>query len=292
MRSPSPELRDDYAVEPVERVGLGEAIRRYPLALIVPVLVLMALGGLAALRKTPTYTATSQVVINEPLSPNAAAALPGEIEAAQALAANDSRLIGANAITTPLAARFRTTSADIAQSLSATPIPMSSLIEITARRADADSAVGLANAAANRFSSYVTAQLQTDRQASDVLARYRAAALSYNSAVSALQQLKMRGSVPAGTLEQASAVVAAAQLREQALSAQYESLVQAHSDAPTISTFLLADGASSNRATQLEIYVFAGAVAGLIVGAALAAALANRRYLSTLRQHSATTRLG
>lgn len=259
---------------------MGEAIRRYPLVFLVPLVALAALSVVVGVQKTPAYTATAQVAINQPLSPNAAAALPAEVQAAQVLASNDSRLIQADEITAPLARQFHTTSLDIANRLSATPIPSSALIEIIAEGENADSAVRLANAAAEQFSSYVTAQLQSDTAATKMLHLYQSAALTYSRIFAALQRLEKADKASAETLAHASAASAAAQLREQTLAAQYASLVQSHATAPTISAFLLASGASSDRRSTLEIYVLGGVLAGLMVGAALAAALANRGFLS------------
>jgi len=259
------------------RVGLGEAIRRYPLALAIPLVVLGIGGAAVGLGKTTSYTATAQVVINQPLALNAAAALPGEVEAAQALAANDSRLIRAQEVVDPLAAEFHTSTGEIALSLSATPIPNSALIRIEAEADSAAGAVRLANAAAAQFSAYVTKQLQTDTEAERMLALYKRAALAYAHAVGAQRGVEKQVNASAETVAHASAAVAAAQLREQALSAQYQSLVQSHATAPTISPFLLSVGAVSDRRSHLEIYALAGVFAGAVIGAALAVALANRR---------------
>ncbi len=82
-------------------------------------------------------------------------------------------------------------------------------------------------------------------------------------------------------LQQAAAATQAAQLHVTTLANQYQSLQAAQQSAPTLSVFESAASATSNRTSNLEIYVFGGVVAGLVIGAALATLIANRRTWRT-----------
>jgi hypothetical protein len=243
---------------------------------MLPVLVLAGLGVAAGLRRSPTYTATAENVV-EALSPSVAQ-LPGAIQAAQDLASNQSRLIDSDAIAGPLARRFDTTSGYIESSVSATPVPDSTVIRIQADGPEASDAVRLANAAARTFADYVNEQTRTDEEGDEVLEQYREASAAYQRELAAKQGVDRAGDAASPTERlRAASALDAAQLRREALSAQYQTVVQSHGSAPTVKTFVVARDASSDRWTTLEIYVVLGVVVGFVIGAAFATLLANRR---------------
>lgn len=260
---------------PVERVSIGESLRRRPLLVLTPAVILAVLGGLVGLHRSPIFTATSQVVV-QPIAPSASQ-LPGAIQSAQDLATNQSRLIGSNAITAGLAQQFHTTSSGIAARLSATPIPSSSIIKIGAEGASAGAAVALANAAAVQFSQFATSQARNAVNTAAALHTYETA--SQESARAQAAKRRAEGARPRlSETAQVQVAVAAdkAQVRQQALAQHYQSLVESEGSAPTVSPFVFASSASSNRASGFETFVLAGGIAGLLIGAALATLLANR----------------
>lgn len=273
--SPPHDRRDGH--ETARRwVGAGEALRRYPFVALLPVLVLAALGVAAGLQSNPTYKATSELAVR-PLAPNIAQ-LPGAVQAAEDLATNESRLITSDGITAPLARQFGTTTESIAGRISATPIPNSTIIKIQAEANSAASAVALANATASRFTAYVVAQIQSNTDAAKILRAYHAASVDLGSAQAAKQAIERNGSsAPRIAREEASATVDGAQLRRQALAAQYQTIAQSHATAPSVEPFVMATTASNNRTSGLEIFGFAGVVAGMLIGTALALVLSNRR---------------
>jgi capsular polysaccharide biosynthesis protein len=258
------------------RIGLGEALRRYPLVALAPAIVLLAVAAALGLHRRATYTANAQVVI-QALAPTASQ-LPGAIQSAQDLATNQSRLIESDGVTGPLAKKFHTTNEAIANNISATPVPSSTIIRISAQTGSERRSVELANAAAEGFSRYVNGQLLSHAEINKVFAHYRAAALEYGKALLVRQELEHKGKSPfSEALVRAAAVVSAAQLRERALDTEYNNLTQSVSSAPTVSPFVMAKSASSNRSSNLEIDLFAALIAGLLIGSALAVMLANRR---------------
>ena len=278
INSPSTAPRDSRPV--AARVPIGAAMRRYPLVVVLPMLLLAGLGVAAGLHRSPTYTATAENVV-QAFSPSVAQ-LPGAIQAAQDLASNQSRLIDSDGVVGPLARRFDTTSGYVSAHVSATPIPESTVIRIEADALSQADAIALANAAARSFATYVNQQTRTGADGDDILEQYRAASAAYQREFAAKQGVDRAGEAasPAARLRVASGVDAAL-LRREALSAQYQAVISSQASAPTVKTFVAARSATSDRWRMLEIYVFAGAIAGLLIGAALATLLANRRSRRT-----------
>jgi capsular polysaccharide biosynthesis protein len=276
MISPPTTADYDPRLMVTPRLGAAAAMRRHPLVVLLPVLLLAGLGVALGLQRQPTYTATAEDVV-QALSPSVAQ-LPGAIQAAQDLASNQSRLIDSEGIAGPLARQLGTSAGVIENDLSATPVPNSTVIKIEAQSSRAGAAVALANAAAAQFARYVNAQVQDDATAGTVLKQYQAASAAYVRAVAAKQGVGRAGAPSSQTaVVQTTAAVDAAQVRKQALSAQYQSLVQSQATAPKVVPFVTARDVSSDRRSRLEIYVFAGVVGGLLIGAALAMLIANRR---------------
>jgi hypothetical protein len=236
-------------------------------------IALAALGLVAGLHRSPKYTATSAVVV-EPLAPTVVQ-LSGAIQAAQDTATNEGRLVTADSVTRPLAAQFHTTRKYIANHLTGSPIPNSTVIKIIAEGNSESSAIALANATATVFSRYVTGRLQTNAAAEKLLVSYTKAVHAFRLALQAESSLGRTSSKRQQV--EATTAVATAQVRQQALSQQYDALIQSHSTAPSVSPFVLATTATSDRVAKIEIYLFAGIVLGALIGAALATMLANRR---------------
>ena len=257
-------------------VPIGEAMRRYLLVVVLPMVLLAGLGTAYGLHRTPTYTATAENVV-QALSPSVAQ-LPGAIQAAQDLASNQSRLIDSDGIAEPLARRLETTSSYVADNVSATPVPNSTVIRVEADGPSADDAIALANGAARAFADYVNEQTATQAEGDAILASYRAASAAYQRELAAKQGIDRAGAAASPTERlRSAAALDAAQLRRQALSAQYQTVIQSQGTAPTVKPFVIAHSASSDRVSTAEIYAVAGAVVGLLIGAALATLLANRR---------------
>ncbi len=252
-------------------------MRRHPLLVLLPVVLLAAAGIAVGLRTNPTYTATAQDVV-QPLAPTVAQ-LPGAIQAAQDLASNESRLIDAAGVTGPLARQLGSSVGSIERRVSATPVPNSTVVKIDGESSTAQGAVSLTNAAARAFARYVNASSsQSEAEAETLLRQFRAASAEYVRTLSTKQRVLAAGkAAPAGAVIATTSAANAAQLRQQALSAQYQSLVQSQASAPRVTTFVVARTARSSRQAALQISGFGGGLAGLVIGAAFALLLANRR---------------
>jgi capsular polysaccharide biosynthesis protein len=272
ISSPSSPSESRLAVH----VPIGAAMRRYVVLVILPALLLGGLGVAYGLHRAPTYEATAENVV-QALSPSVAQ-LPGAIQAAQDLASNQSRLIDSDGIAAPLARQLDTTSEYVADHVSATPVPDSTVIRIAADGASADDAIALANGAARAFADYVNAQTTTDAEGQGVLGLYREASAAYRRELAAKQGIDRAGADASPTERlRVAAALDAAQLRRQALAGQYQTVIQSQGTAPSLKPFVVARTATSDRIPTAEMYGFAGAIVGLVIGAALATLLANRR---------------
>lgn len=261
---------------PRERVGLGEALRGHPLTVVVSVVILAVFGAVAGLGRSTTFTATAQVAVEEPTTPNAAQ-LPGVVQASQEFAANASRLITASAIVDPLAHKAGVASGVVVSDLLATPIPQSSLIKIVAASHSRSFSIALANDAASLFAGYATRQARNPSAVAAVLREFQAASARYREALLAQQRVQAaKRTASPRELVGAAAATEAARLRQQTLSLQYRTAVEANTNAPQVILYLPARSASSNRSSNLEIFLFGGIVAGLLIGVALAVLMANR----------------
>jgi capsular polysaccharide biosynthesis protein len=257
-------------------VPISEALRRYALVVVLATVLLAGLGVAWGLYREATYTATSENVVRA-LSPSVAQ-LPGAIQAAQDLASNQSRLIDSDGIATPVAQRLDTTSAYVAAHVSATPVPDSTVIRVEAQAPSADAAIELANESARAFARYVNEQTTSEAEGTEILELYRAASAAYQRELAAKQGVDRAGDEASPTARlRVAAAVDAAQLRRQALSAQYQTVIQSQGTAPTVKPFVVAHTATSDRVPTAEMLGVAGAVAGFVLGAALAVLLANRR---------------
>jgi hypothetical protein len=257
---------------------------RYPWLVLIPVLALGALGFVLAGKKHTTYTAQAQVLIGQP-APGTSGELPGIVQAEQSLAGIYAREIDFDRVLVPLAHQLNTSPADIASRLSAAPDPQSPLIRINATGPNAAAAVTLANGAATKFAAAMNSTTQTTAPANHAFSSYQHASTAYQQALAKqhtiAHQLSLRGIDPSTSsdagLMKATVATQVAQLHLTTLASQYQSALATQNNAPTLSVFQSAGGATTNHASNLEIYVFGGAVAGLLIGAALATLLANRK---------------
>lgn len=270
-----PELRSG-SVAP--RVDALTAALRYPLLIIVPTLLLGAFGYFLAHRKPVTYKASAEVLLQQPPATDSAA-LPGVVQAELSLTPVYARELDFDPVLVPLARKLHTTPLDVANHLSATPIPSSPIIRVDATGRTAAAAVTLANGAATQLSKLVTSQATSTAGASGILHRYQSAVAAYQLARAHEQQLAQGHSPSDPAVVQATVAMQVAQLRQNMLGAAYQADVGMSQSTPTLNVFAFAGGATNDRNSNREIYVFVGIVAGLLIGLALATLLATRRAL-------------
>ncbi len=257
------------------RVDALTAVLRYPLLLLIPVVILAA-AAYALVRQHPTtWTAEAQVLMQQP-APTSSAALPGVVQAELSLAPVYARELDFDPVVVPLAQHFHMAPGAVAADLSATPVPNSPIIRIDASARSSRTAIALANDAATKLSAFVSTQVQSTAGNSSLLLRYQQASAAYESALTHERRMVAAHSARSPAVVKAIAAADVAQLRQRVLASEYQSLTGQGPTSPGLGVFQRATAASSNQRSNLEIYLFAGVLAGLVIGVALATLAANR----------------
>ena len=135
--------------------------------------------------------------------------------------------------------------------VTATPVPESPLIKVSAESSSARRAVALATAASGALADYVERQGRSDQDAV-ILADYRQAERRYRARVAGAEAARapVRERSDAGEqgrARQASVAVSVALLRRDAVRASYLNLVQGTGSAPAVEEFSRATSATSDR---------------------------------------------
>ena len=140
-------------------------------------------------------------------------------------------------------------------------------------------AIALANAAGEKLAQFVTAQSTAAGPAGQALGRYRQAATMLDAARAAQRRAnKANPNSPNNpAVVKADMEVQVAQLLENGQASNYTNALTAQQNLPTLRQFQSASSASGNRSSHLQEYALAGAIAGLLIGAALATLFANHR---------------
>lgn len=260
-------------------VGLGTALRRYPVLFLLPIVMLAAAGVTLGLRRQPTYTAST--VINVGAPDINSQATPGYVLAEQTLASAYSREVTSQFVYRPVANALHISQAAVASRLSSSAVPNSPTFTLNATGPDAQSAITLAGTATRELQHYINVINQGEHQSTQLLNRYRDAQREADRLSALSGKLDALNSVSPGSVSQvrrqetklASQV---AQLQANALAGQYTN-GSTMSRGAIIQVLNPASSASSNRRSLTERYAVIGAAAGIVLGAALALLVANLR---------------
>lgn len=246
-----------------------QALRRHPLVALLPVVLLVGAAVALGMTREPVYTAEARVAIGN-LNPGEASA-PGIVEANQQLASAYSRAITAESVVRPVSRQLKIPRGEVASSLSASPVPKSPLMTISAESSSEDRAIRLTEVATQALVGYVGSLGGQTPAQERALDRYQDA----RADVAAAQREAGSGD------DKAEAAVDAAKLRERAAQRNY--LDEAESGGSTPITVLnRAEGAVNDRESKLRLLVVIGALAGIFVGVALATARASRKHRQRL----------
>lgn len=272
----------------VPRVGPMEAVRRYWLLAIFPVIVLVPILGFVAYREKPTYTAEARMIVGQ-LNISTPGAIQGYVQAAQDLAATYPLVIDADRVIKPTAAALHVSPSYVRAHLSATQVPTSSIVRIDATGSSATQAVEMANTASKALVTYL-AKVNSNRRTLDALfAQVSQAELNFHRAHSKIPKLQKDRLTVAG--QRAIAAAGTAQVKLNAAVQSYNQSLQAQSLNSLLQPVSYAAQATSNRTSTLEIALLGAAVVGAILGIGLATLRANmvlRRSLSLRAWDSAS----
>ena len=264
------------------------ALGRYK-SLVLGLALLFAAGGLAVgVKRKAVWTATSSVQVGQ-INPNSPG-FYGFAQSATDLATTYSRAITADGVLSIIHQKTGLTPQQAATRLTATPIPDGAAFSVIATGPSQRSAVSLANTASAAMVSYEATHqssgTSTGSNADALYKAYRAETQTLAHDKANVQSIENQTDHSAtGTpdpnnpaLIKAQANVSLAQGRANAIAAAYTQALEGQQPPGTLlSPLACALSASSDRGHKLELYGFAGLAIGLLIGAAPAVLLEQRR---------------
>jgi capsular polysaccharide biosynthesis protein len=266
-----PAPQRDAPVSPLRAVLL------HPIVAIVPVVLLVVAAIAVAHTRAPTYTAESRVAIGS-FSPSQSDA-PGAAYAGTQFASAFSRAITAHDVVVPVAHATGLPPGVVAGRVSATPVPDSPLLRISATGTSSAQAIKLANAATDSLLSYVRRADASGDQAQALLDQFhtaQASAARADDRVSVRQRAVDRSPDSHSArraLTKSQTRADTLDLRARALRAAYLQQAQSETSGIPVRTLNSAGSATSDAAKTLKLVVTIAVLAGLVVGVALATAI-------------------
>jgi capsular polysaccharide biosynthesis protein len=253
-------------------------------ALIVLIALLGAgVGAAAGLARKGTFTSAATLQVGQ-VNPNS----PGfysYVSSAAALATAFSRGVSAEPVLAEVDKRLHIAPAVAAGRLSAEPLPLSPAFRVFATGPSADSAIKLANVAADALIVYETSANDSNPEAESLLTEYHGASLALHRAATNLSTTERAGQDAGTKIAAARATRDTAAARVAALGNAYTAAIT--SQAPRrglVSLIAGATSASSNHRSQVELLLFVALLAGLLLGCAVAVAREGRRAWRLKRQ--------
>jgi capsular polysaccharide biosynthesis protein len=273
-------LASDAPQTPAPRVEVLTALRRHWFVALFPVVVFVAAAAVLALKRPVRYTSTATLSVGHVYVSNPVG-IPTIIEATQSLASVYSRAINASTVVQDTRRRLGRDASSVTGGLSATPIPSSPLIRITAQSPTQHGAMALADAGAAALAVYINGQVRDSNQTTTLSTRYRQASLAYRKALDTSDRLERRYArnptkANKAARDSASAVTDTAALRRDALRASYQTAVQGGISSVGVQVFAPAGAPASDRGEKLQLLLFVGLLGGIAAGMAFALILAAR----------------
>lgn len=255
---------------------VGYSVRRHWFLVLVTVLVFVGAGAAVGLVRDPVYTARAKLTVGR-INLSAPGALSGYSQASQALASGYSRAVDADAVVLPVAREANRSAQSIRDHISASPVPESPVFRVQATGEDKADTIRLANLASSSLLAYLTDLNRSTPDSTRLYARYESAARRVNShrvTQKRLAEIIAASKTPSSELRAAlvrsKTAADAAALRAQALRQAYVTSLASQSNTELVQLLAPATTAPSDRRAKLELALFAGLVAGLLVGAGLA----------------------
>lgn len=263
------------------RIELFAAMRRHWVLMLLPIFLLVGAAVLLGLKRPAEYTTTAYLSVGHVYVDNPAG-IPTILIATESLASAYSRAIDSGAVVADTKRRLGLGSSRLPGELSATPIPDSPLIRVTADASSARDAVELADAGAASLAAYTNNQIRDNDASGTLAARYRKAALDHREAVAKRDLMARRyeddrNAQTKDAYDRAASAADTTLLRREALRASYQTAVQGGSTSIAVETFSRATPATSDEARTLQLMIFVGLIGGISLGAALALLRASRK---------------
>lgn len=258
----------------VPAVTVGSAARSHPWLVAFFVVVLAAAGIAAGHERSPTYHAQTRLAVGR-LDGAAPASLSGFAVATQAMAEKYSREVRGDAVVAAVARELDASRAAVRSSIAAAPIPQTPVFRIIGTGASPERAIELANAFSDSLAAHAARESTATPQSARLLRAYRRASARLEANRAEVEGLRRRylddrTHARRANLGEARARAAAAELRVRGLAADYEASRHPQGSAALVQVLEHATAAGSDRDRMMQVLGFAGAVAGLLIGLALA----------------------
>lgn len=270
---------------------LASLLRR-PLLALAPVVLLLIPTLAASLLSAPSYRAEAQILVGR--VDVESGAVPGFVNATQSLAATYARLVATTTIVERVAESLDVPVEQVQGRISASPVPESSLIEVTAEAPSEPRAVALAGATSEELIAYLLETNDDPGRQRVLLDEYEEAAEELRRTQAALESAEaaLAGASPAQADElrtaaaQARAAVDRAQLRNDASAAAYSDSQRGAVDRGALQLVSAATPAGNDRASRVQLAVLASVVVGGLLGVGLVTLVENRGRLRQVRNRT------
>lgn len=253
-----------------------DAARRH--WVITGIVVIGSLAGAiyVGVTRHPTYTANSQMNVGQVGVPSAVSG--SYVQAVQSLTITYSRAAESPLVLGPIARRMNVSTQGLSSRVSATPVPVSSIVSITADGPTGPEAVRLANAVAAQLIVF-SGTLQRASPANKALVGKIAGSTARQSAaIRRLGEVERLYETDPSTqngrrLDDARARVGAIRVHVRTLIASLQQLQESGSAGPALTVISPALSADSDKKSVLERLVAVALIAGLSVGTLIAVAM-------------------
>jgi uncharacterized protein involved in exopolysaccharide biosynthesis len=266
---------------PRPRIGLWEALRRQWQSVALVLILFVGAGVALGLNRIPVYTAESRLAVGR-LDISAPGAVSGFATATQALASQYSRVVYARRVLRRVSRAVGVPPQEVAESISASPIPQSPIFTIEADAPSEAQAVALSSATSRALVGYITKLNRTNPDTPRLLRAFRRANLRQNRRRAEEERLEEAAAlIPTAATREAAARAQTrtetAELEADTLSTAYQASRQSQAATSLVQVLSRPSEATSDRWSVLQLYAFIGLVAACAVGLALAVAAAQRQ---------------
>jgi hypothetical protein len=246
---------------------------------LLPVVLLMAVAGAYAMKRTPTYTAQSKLTLGQL---DVAAQAPSYVTAAQGLAATYSQAIHAGDVTKPAGKALGIPPLEASKRLVASPVGQTPLFLIDATGPSSHDAVKLANVAARALVHYVDGLNASAAGVNSSLRAFKRASAQQHRAAIDVQQAQIAFQRHPSAKSRAAVTKAmqasdSAKLRVTVLASLYGNAKRVGATSNVLQILATATNATNDRDSVLQKVLFIAAVAGLAIGVALAVRAGTRQ---------------